>query len=227
MEFATMDLATVDHLLTTTRSVRKRLDLTRPVEPEVIERCIEIATQAPSGSNRQGWHFMVVTDAAKRKAVAEYYRKSFDVYIRSGGPRGNGPRGKDKEDDPRHARASQVRDSAIYLSEHLHEVPVHIIPCIEGRPDNPAPSAQAGFYGSILPATWSLMLALRARGVGSAWTTLHLPYEKEVAEILGIPANITQAALLPVAYFTGEDFQPAKRIPAREITYWDNWGATR
>jgi nitroreductase len=189
-----MDLATVDHLLTTTRSVRKRLDLTRPVEPEIIERCIEIATQAPSGSNRQSWHFMVVTDAAKRKAVAEYYRQSFEVYIARGGPRGG-----DKSDDPRHARASFVRDSAIYLSEHLHEVPVHIIPCIEGRPENPAPVAQAGFYGSILPATWSLMLALRARGLGSAWTTLHLPYEQEVAEILGIPANITQAALLPVA----------------------------
>ena len=222
MELATMDLATVDNLLTTTRSVRKRLDLTRAVEPEVIERCIEIATQAPSGSNRQGWHFMVVTDSAKRKAIAEYYRKSFEVYIGSGGPRGRG-----KEDDPRHARASKVRDSAIYLSEHLHEVPVHIIPCIEGRPENPAPVAQAGFYGSILPAAWSLMLALRARGLGAAWTTLHLPYEKEVAEVLGSPPNITQAALLPVAYFTGDDFQPAKRVPARELTYWDQWGATR
>lgn len=217
-----MDLATVDHLLTTTRSVRKRLDLTHPVEPEIIERCIEIAMQAPSGSNRQGWHFMVVTDAEKRKAVAEYYRKSFDVYIRAGGPSG-----KSDSDDPRLARASQVRDSAKYLAEHLHEVPVHIIPCIEGRPSNPAPSAQAGFYGSILPAAWSLMLALRARGVGSAWTSLHLPYEQEVAEVLGIPANITQAALLPVAYYLGDDFQPAYRVPARTLTYWDHWGATR
>jgi nitroreductase len=222
MNTATLDLATVDHLLTTTRSVRKRLDLTRPVEREQIERCIEIATQAPSGSNRQGWHFMVVTDAAKREAVASYYRKSFEVYIGSGGPSGKG-----KQDDPRLARASQVRDSAMYLSDHLHEVPVHIIPCIDGRPDNPAPVAQAGFYGSILPAAWSLMLALRARGLGSAWTSLHLVYEKEVAEILGIPANVTQAALLPVAYFMGEDFQPASRVPAREVTYWDSWGATR
>jgi nitroreductase len=217
-----MDLATVDHLLTTTRSVRKRLDFSRPVEPEIIERCLEIATQAPSGSNRQGWHFMVVTGAEKRKAVAEYYRKSFDVYIRSGGPRGRG-----SEDDPRLARATQVRDSAVYLAEHMHEAPVLVIPCIEGRPDNPAPSAQAGFYGSILPAAWSFMLALRARGLGSAWTTLHLPYEQEVAEILGIPATITQAALLPVAYFKGDDFQPAYRVSARNLTYWDRWGATR
>lgn len=217
-----MDLATVDHLLTTTRSVRKRLDFSRPVEPEIIAQCIEIATQAPTGSNRQGWHFMVVTDAAKRMAVAEYYRKSFDVYIRSGGPRG-----QSTEDDPRLARATQVRDSAVYLAEHLHEAPVLIIPCIEGRPTNPAPVAQAGFYGSILPAAWSLMLALRARGLGAAWTTLHLPYEQEVAALLGIPANITQAVLLPVAYFKGDDFKPASRVPANSLTYWDSWGETR
>lgn len=217
-----MDVSTADHLLTTTRSVRKRLDFTRPVEPEIIERCLEIATQAPSGSNRQGWHFMVISDPEKRKAVANYYRKSFAVYIGSGGPRG-----QVQSDDPRLARASKVRDSAMYLSEHMHEAPVLVIPCIEGRPDNASPSAQAGFYGSILPAAWSLMLALRARGLGSAWTTLHLVYEQEVAEVLGIPANITQAALLPVAYYTGDDFKPAYRVPARDLTYWDQWGVTR
>jgi nitroreductase len=230
MDWAKMDLATVDRLLTTTRSVRKRLDFTRPVEPEIIERCIEIATQAPSGSNRQGWHFMVVTDPEKRMAIAEYYRKSFAVYIGSGSPRAESRRGESSAsngDDPRHARAARVRDSAIYLAEHFHEAPVHIIPCIEGRPTNPAPSAQAGLYGSILPAAWSLMLALRARGIGAAWTTLHLPYEQEVAKLLGIPSNITQAALLPVAYFKGDDFQPASRVPARTLTYWDSWGATR
>jgi nitroreductase len=217
-----MDLATIDHLLTTTRSVRKRLDVTRPVEPEIIERCIDIAIQAPSGSNRQGWHFVVVTDPAKREEVASYYRKSFNRYIRAGGPSASG-----ESSDPRKARADLVRDSAIYLSEHMHEVPVLIIPCIEGRKENPSPADQAGFYGSILPATWSLMLALRARGLGSAWTTLHLVYEQEVAEILGIPRTITQAALLPVAYFTVDDFRPAHRVPGSEITYWDSWGATR
>jgi nitroreductase len=217
-----MDLATVDHLLTTTRSVRKRLDFTRPVEPEIIQRCIEIAIQAPTGSNRQGWHFMVVTDAEKRLAIANYYRKSFARYIGSGGPRK-----QSDADDPRLARSERVRDSSIYLAEHLHEAPLFIIPCIEGRPTNPAPSGQASFYGSILPAAWSLMLALRARGLGAAWTTLHLPYEKEVAELLGIPANVTQAALLPVAYFKGDDFRPAHRVPARTLTYWDSWGVTR
>lgn len=218
-----MDLATVDHLLTTTRSVRKRLDFTRPVEPEVIQTCIEIAIQAPTGSNKQGWHFIVVTDAEKRKAIGSYYRDSFMAYARNRAAAGN----RFGEDDPRTARAPHVADSAMYLARHMHEVPLLIIPCIEGRTDNTPTVAQAGHFGSILPATWSLMLALRARGIGSAWTTLHLVYEKEVAEVLGIPDNITQAALLPIAYFTGDDFQPAKRIPSQSRTYWDGWGNTR
>lgn len=217
-----MDLNTVDHLLTTTRSVRKRLDLTRPVEPEVIERCLEIAVQAPSGSNRQGWHFLVVTDPAKRKAVADLYAQSFRSYLRRQSGASELAAG-----DPRRARAGAVVDSAMYLARHMHEVPVLIIGCIEGRAEDPSPVTQASLYGSIIPAMWSLMLALRARGLGSAWTTLHLAYEQEVAGLLGIPGHITQAVLLPVAYFTGDDFQPAKRIPARERTYWDTWGRTR
>ncbi len=217
-----MDLAIVDKLLTTTRSVRKRLDLNRPVEPEVIERCIEIALQAPSGSNRQGWRFLVVTDPAKRQAIGDYYRKSFEAYLGSGGP----SRGYEA-DDPRLKSAKKVAQSAIYLSKHMGEVPVLIIPCIEGRVEAAGVAAQAGLYGSILPAAWSLMLALRARGLGSAWTTLHLVYEREVAEILGVPDNFTQAALLPVAYFTGDDFQPAARLPVEAVTYWDGWGSAR
>ena len=207
-----MDLNTVDHLLTTTRSVRRRLDLTRPVEPETIARCIEIATQAPTGSNRQGWHFVVVTDPAKRALIGDYYRQSFEQYI--GPHRASGG-------------LNPVLDSAVYLAEHLHEVPVHIIPCYEGRVETGPAMAQAALYGSLLPAAWSLMLALRARGLGSAWTTLHLRYEREISAALGIPQDVTQAALLPVAYFTGEDFRPAARRPAHEITYWDDWGHTR
>ena len=217
-----MDLNTVDKLLTTTRSVRKRLDLTRPVEPEVIERCLEIALQAPSGSNRQGWRFVVVTDPAKRKVIGDHYRTAFEAYMGSGGP-SRGYTG----DDPRVARARKVADSAIYLSQHMHEVPVLIIPCIEGRVEGANAAALAGLYGSILPATWSLMLALRARGLGSAWTTLHLVYASEVADLLGIPDNFTQAALLPVAYYTGEDFQPAARLPVDQVTYWDAWDTSR
>jgi nitroreductase len=207
-----MDLNTVDHLLMTTRTVRRRLDLTRPVEPDVLARCIEIAIQAPTGSNRQNWHFVVVTDPDKRARIAAYYAQSFEQYI--------GPRRETGE-------INAVARSAIYLADHLGEVPVHIIPCYDGRVEDAPAMAQAAHYGSILPAAWSLMLALRARGLGSAWTTLHLRYEREIGDLLGIPADVTQVALLPVAYFTGDDFKPAARRPAAEITYWDGWGQTR
>lgn len=213
------NLAVVDHLLTTTRSVRKRLDLERPVEREIIEHCIEIATQAPSGSNSQQWHFVVVTDAAKRKGLADLYLQAFNTYLRG---REQAPAEK-RPHGPSATIMRRVTSSAIYLAQHLHEVPVHIIPCSEGRVENEPMFMQASHYGSILPATWSLMLALRARGLGSAWTTLHLPYEKEAAQLLGIPNNITQAALLPVAYYKGDDFHPADRIPAREVIHWDGW----
>ncbi|HMN27656.1 MAG TPA: nitroreductase family protein [Caldilineaceae bacterium] len=216
-------LTVVDYLLTTTRSVRKRLDLMRPVEAEVLERCIEIAVQAPSGSNRQGWHFVVVTDAEKRLALAELYRRAFDTYLR-----GRGQAAPDtRPNAPSASTQRRVTSSAIYLARHLHEVPVHIIPCIEGRVEDSPAFEQAGLYGSILPAVWSLMLALRARGLGSAWTTLHLPFEKEAAQLLNIPDHITQVALLPVAYYTGDTFHPAERIPAREVTYWNGWSQQR
>lgn len=211
------NLKVVDHLLTTTRSVRKRLDLDRPVGREVIEQCLEIAAQAPSGSNRQGWHFMVVTDAEKKQFIAERYRKAWYGYNATRNV-GDGPNLTAEE-----KQLLRVISSAQYLADNMQDVPVLIIPCIEGRPEDAAPASQAGVYGSILPAAWSLMLALRARGLGSAWTTLHLQSEKEIAEMLGIPDGISQAALLPVAYFKGDDFRQAKRRPMRDRTYWDGW----
>lgn len=212
---APSDLRAVDHILTTTRSVRRRLDLTRPVEPEVIEEAIDIALQAPTGSNQQTWRFMVVTDAAKKKAIADLYRDSFERYA--------GTRPAQKP----YTSGERIAASAWYLTDHMHEVPVLVIACIEGRSTNPSPAAQAGLYGSILPSAWSFMLALRARGVGSAWTTLHLTHEQEIAHLLGIPNSVTQAALLPVAYYTGKDFKPAPRRPGRELTYWNIWGVNR
>lgn len=208
-----MDLATVDKLLTTTRTVRKRLDLTRAVEPEIIQTCLEIAIQAPTGGNIPRYHFVVVTDAAKRTDLAAMYKRAYvEVYSPE-------RQAEVRQTDPR------LIDSATYLADHMQEVPVLIIPCVEA----PSGSAAAGpgVYGSILPAAWSLMLALRARGLGAAWTTLHLRYEQEAAAVLGIPTPIRQAALLPVAYYTGDDFKPARRVPARERTYWNGWGQTR
>ena len=218
MNLATPEnLAVLDHLLTTTRSVRKRLDLTRPVEREVIEQCLEIAGQAPNGSNRQGWHFVVVTDGEKKLRIAELYRQAWYGYNATR-PAASGPAKTAEEKQMR-----RVISSARYLADHLQDVPVLVIPCIEGRPDDPAPASQAGLYGSILPAAWSFMMALRARGLGAAWTTLHLQHEREIAELLGIPDDITQAALLPVAYFNGDDFRPATRRPIRDKTYWNSW----
>ncbi len=214
-ESASSDLSAIDHVLTTTRSVRRRLDLSRPVEPQVIEEAIEIALQAPTGSNQQNWRFMVVTDPAKKKAVADLYRRSFERYA--------GARPSQTPSTP----GQRIAVSAWHLSDHMHKVPVLLIACIEGRATDPSPAAQAGLYGSILPSSWSLMLALRARGLGSAWTTLHLVREKEVAQLLGIPDSVTQAVLLPIAYYTGTDFKPAPRRPGRELTYWNTWGQTR
>jgi nitroreductase len=218
-----MDLDTVDRLLTTTRSVRKRLDLARPVEPEIIERCIEIATQAPTGSNRQGWHFLVVTDADKRAQIGRLYRQSFELYAQAL-PASSG---RSQKDEALRAQNLRVRDSAWHLAHHMGDVPVLIIPCVDGRVENAGPMAQASTYGSILPAAWSLMLALRSRGLGAAWTTLHLRYEKEVAALLNVPDEVTQAALLPVAYYSGDDFKPAQRLPAANKTYWNGWGSRR
>lgn len=211
-----MDLATVDKLLTTTRSVRKRLDLTRPVDPEVLQQCLDIATQAPTGGNRCRYHFVVVTDPTKRAGLADLYRKAIEQRLTPA------VRAASQQAQP------QFLESALYLVEHLHEVPVHILTCVEYTPMWEQENARAAALTHILPATWSLMLALRARGIGSTFTTIHaMYYEREAAALLGIPEHITQAALLPVAYYTGDDFKPAKRVPARERTYWDTWGQTR
>jgi nitroreductase len=196
-----------DEVLTTTRAVRKRLDLTRPVEREVIADCLRIALQAPTGSNRQDWQFVVVTDGARRDALAAIYRRAFDRYRRSGT-----------------AAQGRVLDSATYLAEHLHEVPVHLVPCLSGRWDGADIHVHAGRFGSILPAVWSFMLAARERGLGSAWTTLHLAYEREAADVLGIPYDrVTQCALIPVAYAVGTDFSPAPRAALEGVVHWDGW----
>jgi len=219
-----MDLTTVDHLLSTTRSVRKRLDFSRPVETSIITQCIDLALQAPTGGNSQGWSFVVVTDAAKRKAVAEIYKKAFKLYSSDPAMRA---RYDADANDLRAQQMDRVLSSADFLADHMHEAPVLVIACIDGRIEKASPVEQAGVYGSILPAAWSFMLALRSRGLGTAWTTLHIMYEQEVAKILGIPSTVTQAALFPVAYFTGDDFKPAKRLPTAEFVHWDSWGNKR
>jgi len=212
-------MQTVEKILTTTRSVRKRLDLTRDVPLDLVEECLELALQAPTGSNSQQWKFMIVKDPEKRKQIAEFYAKSFRIYSKVSAA--TAP--KLPAQDPRSERMMKVVSSAVYLADNLDKVPLFIISCLEGRVEKEGVLEQASFYGSSLPAVWSLMMALRARGVGSAWTTLHLRYEKEVGELLGIPPTVTQTCLLPVAYFKGDDFRRAKRLPASKLTYLDRW----
>lgn len=216
-----MDIASIDEVLTTTRTVRKRLDLSRPVPNDVIAQCIEIATFAPSGSNRQGWHFIVITDAGLRKQIGAIYKRSFDLYYTSQMAQlGNAP-----TDDPNRAQLAKVLDSARYLGDHMGDAPALILVCAEGRVENAGAMAQAAFYGSVIPAAWSLMLALNARGIGTAWTTLHLRHDEEVASLLGIPKDVTQVMLTPVGYLKDGPSKKAARKPARERTYWNHWGA--
>jgi nitroreductase len=205
-----------DEVLTTTRSVRKRLDFDRPVEREIVMECLDIALQAPTGSNRQGWQWVFVENPDKKLALRDIYRENFRMYR-------DMPRPKYEQDDPRADRQHAVMESADYLSENFHRPPIILIPCREGKPDI---AASASFWGSLLPAVWSFMLALRERGIGSAWTSLHLVNggEQRAAELLGIPfEQYSQGGLFPIAYTQGTDFKPASRLPASQLVHWDQW----
>jgi nitroreductase len=204
---------TPDEVLSTTRAVRRRLDLTRPVEREVLAACLRLAQQAPTASFAQNWHFVVVTDAGRRAALGELWREVAGGYLER--------RAAAAAADPVLAR---LGDAVRYLAEHIHEVPVHVVPCVEGRTDGRPAAAQASRWASIIPAAWSFMLAARARGLGTVWTTFHLRHEREAAEILGIPFDqVMQAALIPVAYTVGTDFKPAPRRPLDTLVHWDHW----
>ncbi|MBV8348124.1 MAG: nitroreductase family protein [Mycolicibacterium sp.] len=208
----------VDEVLTTTRSVRKRLDLTKPVPAEVLTECLELAIQAPTGSNAQRWQWVFVDDPDKKQALADVYRANAMPYL-------NEPKPGYGEGDVRTERKDLVSESAKFLAEHLHQVPVMLIPCLEGRVDT-APMGSASFWASLFPAAWSFMLALRSRGLGSTWTTLYLvgDGERQAAEILGIPyREYSQGGLFPIAYTKGTDFRPAKRLPVEMITHWNHW----
>ena len=206
-----------DELLTTTRTVRKRLDLTRPVPMELVRESIEVALQAPSGSNKQGWHWLVVTDADQRAAIGTLYAEVGQAYFASSGSAAG-----QYQDDPDRAKVQQrVGDSAAWLAEHIAEVPVFVIPCIEAG--TLSAGNQAGLWGSLLPAAWSYCLAARARGLGTAWTSFTLAREAEMAQILGLPDGVRHGALLPTAYYTGETFKPAARQPLDDVLHLDRW----
>ncbi|HSO96788.1 MAG TPA: nitroreductase family protein [Acidimicrobiia bacterium] len=210
-----------DDVLTTTRAVRRRLDLSRPVEPELLTECLALALQAPTGGNDQGWHFVVITDPERRAALADLFRRGAVDYAQR--PKPARAARRPRTDADRGARARVMR-SAGYLFEHLHEVPALVVPCVDGRVDDAALVDQATTFGSILPAVWSFMLAARSRGLGTSWTTVHLVFEEEAAALLGIPfRDVTQVALIPVAHTLGADFRAAKRHDVAEVVHWDRW----
>ena len=211
-----------DQLLTTTRAVRKRLDFSRPVDDQVIRECVEIAMQSPSGSNNMTMQFVVVRDEAKRRAIGDVYRQCYDIYRSLDGVYiGSIDKGSDRENDQQKRSAA----SADFLADHMGDAPVLVIACNKGARVEGAPAMMtASMMGNVLPAMWSFMLAARARGLGTAWTTIHLMMEQQVADILGIPFDsVQQACLTPVAHTVGTDFSPASRPPADSIIHWDSW----
>jgi nitroreductase len=210
-----IDLAAADHLLTTTKQVRQRLDLTRPVPREVLLDCIDIASHAPMGGNLERNRWLVIDDPDLKAEIAKPYQAVGRPYLAA------------NESDHVDDRQRRVIDSAAFLVDHIAEVPAMVISMRLDRLSAEAKNFEvAGYHGSVAPGVWSFQLAARARGLGSAWTTFHLVYERKVAELLGIPDSVTQIALLPVAYYTGDTFHPAPRRPAREITYFNQWKQT-
>jgi nitroreductase len=214
---ALLDL-TAEDVLTTTRAVRTRLNLDRPVDPALVQRCVEIAVQAPTGRNRQRWSFVVVTDPERRAALADLWRAG----LASGG----------EPMPPEDARRAYAKPGSMekvwtglqHLTANLHRVPVLVVPCITGRTDRAGVTEQAGTWGSVLPAVWNFMLAARMHGLGTCWTTANLPVEREVAALLGIPYDtVMQTALIPLAHTVGSEFRPAGRVPVEEVLHWDRW----
>ena len=206
------DLDQTDLLLTTTKQVRKRLDLDRPVPHEDLLECIDIASHAPMGGNLERNRWMIIDDADTKAKISEYFGAVGRPYLAANT--------EVRSDD----RSTKVIDSAMYLVEHLHEVPALVLSMrLDRVPDGSSTGAYAGYYGSVLPGVWSFQLAARSRGIGSAWTTFHLEHEAEVAELLGIPDSVTQVCLLAVGYYTGDSFTPAPRRPAADVTYLNRW----
>ncbi len=211
-----------DELLSTTRAVRKRLDFSRPVPDDLIRECVDLAMQSPSGSNNMTMQFVVVRDQAIRQAIGEVYRQCYGIYTQLDGVY---VRSIDKGSTDGNAQQARVADSADFLGQHMGDAPALVIACTAGaRVDGVPAMMAASMMGNVLPAMWSFMLAARARGLGTCWTTVHLMMEQQVAEIVGIPFDtVQQVCLSPLAYTVGTDFKAAGRPPADSIIHWDRW----
>lgn len=224
-----IDRNSVDHVLTTTRAVRQRLDLERYVPLDVVRECLEIGLQAPNGFNMQNWRWLIVTDPEKRKALAEIVRKIELPFLEA----------MESQIEEGDEQTWRVAKSSRFLAENIEHVPVHVIPCTTSKVDDDRKlfkqlgydtdlvnMAASSVYGELWPAAWSFMLALRSRGLGSSLTMIHLGAEPEAAELLSIPEDVSQGGLIPVAWFKGDDFKPANRRPLEEVTFYESWGNT-
>lgn len=210
-----------DELLSTTRAVRTRLDLARPVPDDLIRECVELAMQSPSGSNNMTMQFVVVRDEARRRALGDIYRQCYAMYRNMPGVYIGSI---DKGDAAANAQQQRSAASADFLGEHMGDAPVLVIACTSGRTDGMPAMVTSSMMGNVLPAMWSFMLAARARGMGTCWTTVHLFMEQQAAEVLGIPFDsVQQVCMTPVAFTSGTDFKPARRPPADSIIHWDTW----
>ncbi len=214
-----VDVAAVDHVLRTTRSVRRHIDFERPLEPDVIEACIASAVQAPTGLNREAWRFLVVTEPEPKAALAELYRSAFDELTEQ-------TLAALRLEHPE-LEIPEPRPTYRMLADRLQDFPALFLVCSLGRPEVESVARQLAFYASILPAAWSLMLALRARGIGATWTTLLAAREREAGSLLGIPEDVTSTVLLPAGYLRGAKLRPAPRRAPHEVTYWNAWGHAR
>jgi nitroreductase len=213
------DQLTVDDVLCTTRSVRRRLDLSRPVPKDLLLECLAIAQQAPSASNKQPFHFVVVTDSSRRAILGGLFRRGLSLYEQ----REDSLYREEVSDPVEIARRQRIIRSLEHLASNIDAVPAHVVPCVEGLTEESDPVRVAALMASVIPATWSFMLAARARGLGTCWSTLHLPFAAEASEILKIPTHVRQVALIPTAYSIGNDFRPAHRRPLRDIVHWEHW----
>jgi nitroreductase len=211
----TPSVLSFDEVLTTTRAVRRRLDFHRPVGRAVVEECLQIAFQAPNGANDQSWGWVLVDDPLLRAALADLYR---------GGMADHMARDRTGETIDTTTHDERMSASVQYLADNMERVPVLVVPTVARRYGGSTTFAQASRWGSVLPAVWSLHLALRSRGLGSAWTTLHLYREEEAADLLGIPhGEHIQVGLFPVAYTLGTTFRPADRSRSAGRVSWNHW----
>ena len=197
------DLETVDRILATARSVRRRLDFDRAVEPETLLECIDLATQAPTGAGGESWRFLVVTDIETKRALALLYREVLEEFAAQ--------------------RGLTIKPSQRALVERLHEIPAMLLVCTTHAPPEGV-AGQVAYYGSVLPAAWSLMLALRARDIGATWTTLLASRQAAVAQLLSLPEEATHLVMLPVGHMKDATLRKADRLPARTVTFWERWG---